>query len=75
MLRLVNVLLESELASCCSEQENHIEKLVNHARCRIGVNNGETAGQTLFNAHIHLSPRRLGDVENPRRGIRVMIPG
>jgi len=40
----------------------------------IGVNAGEAAGQTIFHCHIHLIPRRVGDVENPRGGIRHVIP-
>ena len=41
----------------------------------IGTNCGEAAGQTIFHCHIHLIPRRSGDVENPRGGIRHLIPG
>ena len=41
----------------------------------IGMNSGEVAGQTIFHCHIHLIPRRSGDVENPRGGIRHLIPG
>jgi len=41
----------------------------------IGTNVGEAAGQTIFHCHIHLIPRRKGDVENPRGGIRQVIPG
>ena len=41
----------------------------------IGMNNGEDAGQTIFHCHIHLIPRRSGDVENPRGGVRGVIPG
>ena len=40
----------------------------------IGMNSGADAGQTIFHCHIHLIPRRLGDVPNPRGGIRHMIP-
>ena len=40
----------------------------------IGMNCGEHAGQTIFHCHIHLIPRRAGDVENPRGGIRHIIP-
>lgn len=40
----------------------------------IGMNNGESAGQTIFHCHIHLIPRRDEDVENPRGGIRHIIP-
>ncbi len=41
----------------------------------IGMNNGESAGQTIFHCHIHLIPRRDGDTENPRGGVRGVIPG
>lgn len=41
----------------------------------IGMNAGEMAGQTIFHCHIHLIPRRKGDVDNPRGGIRHLIPG
>ena len=41
----------------------------------VGVNAGETAGQTIFHCHIHLIPRRAGDVKNPRGGIRHVIAG
>jgi len=41
----------------------------------IGINAGAVAGQTIFHCHIHLIPRRHGDVDNPRGGIRHLIPG
>jgi len=41
----------------------------------LGVNDGRSAGQTVFHCHMHLIPRREGDVENPRGGIRNIIPG
>ncbi len=40
----------------------------------IGMNCGESGGQTVFHCHIHLIPRRKGDVQNPRGGIRNVIP-
>jgi len=40
----------------------------------IGVNDGLTAGQTIEHAHVHVIPRRPGDVEDPRGGIRWVIP-
>ncbi|MBW1865401.1 MAG: HIT domain-containing protein, partial [Deltaproteobacteria bacterium] len=41
----------------------------------IGMNIGESAGQTVFHAHIHLIPRRNGDCDNPKGGIRGVIAG
>lgn len=40
----------------------------------IGMNCGEVAGQTVMHAHIHLIPRRAGDVEDPRGGVRGCVP-
>ena len=41
----------------------------------IGMNSGVAAGQTVGHAHVHLIPRRQGDVQNPRGGVRGVIPG
>lgn len=40
----------------------------------IGLNNGKAAGQTIFHTHWHLIPRRIGDMEDPRGGVRGVIP-
>ena len=41
----------------------------------IGMNNGTVAGQTVDHCHIHLIPRREGDVINATGGVRNLIPG
>jgi hypothetical protein len=40
----------------------------------MGINVGEASGQTIGHVHIHLIPRRNGDMESPRGGVRQVIP-
>ena len=40
----------------------------------IGVNVGGAAGQTVGHAHLHLIPRYKGDVDDPRGGVRWVVP-
>jgi diadenosine tetraphosphate (Ap4A) HIT family hydrolase len=40
----------------------------------LGVNIGETAGQSVPHLHIHMIPRYKGDMEDPRGGVRGVIP-
>jgi ATP adenylyltransferase len=40
----------------------------------VGYNCGEAAGQTVFHSHLHLIPRRSGDMERPEGGVRGVIP-
>jgi len=40
----------------------------------IGQNCGEAAGQTVMYPHVHMIPRRKGDMEDPRGGVRHVIP-
>jgi len=40
----------------------------------IGVNDGPAAGQTVPHVHMHLIPRYKGDVQDPRGGVRWLIP-
>ncbi|MGP4117886.1 HIT family protein [Levilactobacillus zymae] len=40
----------------------------------VGINVNPAGGQTVMHAHIHLIPRYVGDVKDPRGGIRKMIP-
>ena len=40
----------------------------------VGVNIGEAGGQSVPHIHIHMIPRYKGDMENPRGGVRGVIP-
>jgi diadenosine tetraphosphate (Ap4A) HIT family hydrolase len=41
----------------------------------IGVNDGALAGQTVQHVHVHVIPRKAGDVGDPRGGVRWVLPG
>lgn len=53
-----------------------VELEARYAPCgyNLGVNVGQAAGQTVEHVHMHVIPRYLGDVADPRGGIRWMIP-
>ena len=65
----------NELPLMIEAAKKLIEKEYKPDGYNIGMNCGETAGQTVFHCHTHLIPRRTGDVENPRGGVRHTIPG
>jgi len=56
------------------EAKGYLDKNFKPDGYNIGVNIGETAGQTIMHVHIHLIPRYKGDMENPKGGVRGVIP-
>lgn len=40
----------------------------------LGINDGPAAGQTVMHLHLHLIPRYAGDTEDPRGGVRWIMP-
>ena len=50
------------------EKDNTVEAF------NIGTNVGKISGQSIMHCHIHVIPRRKGDVENPQGGVRSVIP-
>jgi len=69
---------QPEINSISSLIKEHKEKIMKKDRTvtgfNIGTNNGEDAGQTIFHCHVHMIPRRKGDIKTPRGGIRGVIP-
>ena len=65
----------TELPLVIVKAKEIIEKDRKPGGYNIGMNCGAAAGQTVFHFHCHVIPRYEGDVENPRGGIRNVIPG
>jgi diadenosine tetraphosphate (Ap4A) HIT family hydrolase len=65
----------SDLDEVLKEQKEELKKLDKEISAfNVGVNIGKDAGQSIMHCHIHLIPRRKGDVEDPRGGVRGVIP-
>ena len=62
----------------CIELLNRVKGIVEEkykpSGFNVGININEAAGQTVSHVHIHLIPRYEGDVEEPRGGVRGVIP-
>jgi ATP adenylyltransferase len=56
------------------QKETLIKKDKSITGFNIGINQGIDAGQTVMHLHIHIIPRRKGDVDDPRGGVRGVIP-
>lgn len=76
---------EPDLFALTGEEQDALWRLLRGVRTRIqqshhpdgynvGVNVGAAGGQTIGHVHVHLIPRYAGDVEDPRGGIRWIIP-
>jgi diadenosine tetraphosphate (Ap4A) HIT family hydrolase len=66
-----------QLVHCWQEAYEWGERWVLEDYCdgyNIGQNIGTAAGQTVMYPHIHLIPRRHGDMPDPRGGVRHVIP-
>ena len=71
-------LTDEELIACNDlikiVKKEVLDKDKNVKAFNIGTNVGKISGQSIMHCHIHLIPRREGDVENPQGGIRSVIP-
>ena len=66
---------EIAMLDMLSSQKEELSQLDNTITgFNVGINDGEDAGQTIMHCHIHLIPRRKGDMESPRGGVRGVIP-
>jgi diadenosine tetraphosphate (Ap4A) HIT family hydrolase len=67
----------NEQISCnliINEVKKYLDKKFKPSGYNIGINIGETAGQTINHVHIHLIPRYKNDLPNPIGGVRNIFP-
>ncbi|WP_437316326.1 DEAD/DEAH box helicase family protein [Sorangium sp. So ce385] len=55
--------------------KRHLDAELHPDGYNVGINAGEAAGQTVMHLHVHVIPRFCGDVDDPRGGVRHVIPG
>ena len=63
-----------DLKSVINVTKEQLDKEFNPDGYNIGINCGEAAGQTVFHLHVHLIPRYAGDMDDPKGGVRGVIP-
>ena len=63
-----------DLMSLLAAARNDLDRQFRPAGYNIGINDGLAAGQTVPHLHVHLIPRYAGDADDPRGGVRWVIP-
>jgi len=63
-----------DLFEALSEAKDLLQSEMKPDGFNIGINDGTAAGQTVFHLHVHLIPRYVGDVADPRGGVRWIFP-
>lgn len=85
-LLIVSKELRQDFFELTEAEKEELPKLIHKAKeiieydhspdgYNIGMNCGETAGQTVFHFHCHIIPRYEGDMKNPRGGVRHCVEG
>lgn len=64
----------ADLLALLEDMKRQIELTVAPDGYNIGINDGPAAGQTVPHLHIHIIPRYSGDVDDPRGGVRWVLP-
>ena len=66
--------IQQELTAAIVQVQAEIDKLHGPDGYNVGFNSGAAAGQTVPHLHVHVIPRYLGDMSDPRGGVRHVIP-
>ena len=65
---------QQDAMALIEKAKQYLDKQYQPAGYNIGANCGQVAGQTIDHAHIHLIPRYHGDMQDPKGGVRGVIP-
>ncbi len=65
---------QHDLLALVNKTKAIIDDRYNPDGYNVGINEGESAGQTIFHCHIHLIPRYVDDVVDPEGGVRGVVP-
>jgi len=65
---------QAEVWKLVAEVRALLDKELHPAGFNVGLNDGAAAGQTIPHAHVHVIPRYKGDRDDPRGGVRWVIP-
>jgi len=70
----INDAERADLMSLLTAARDGLEREFHPAGYNVGINDGAAAGQTVPHLHIHLIPRYAGDRDDPRGGVRWVLP-
>lgn len=65
---------QDELWTMVAQAKSLLEKECSPEGYNVGINVGEAGGQTVPHLHVHLIPRYADDMDDPRGGVRGVIP-
>jgi diadenosine tetraphosphate (Ap4A) HIT family hydrolase len=65
---------QHDIMKLVTETKKILDKKFATSNYNVGINCGLLAGQSIDHVHIHLIPRREGDKEDPRGGVRWVLP-
>ena len=70
----LDIMEKAAMLGALEEAKKDLDREFSPTGYNFGVNDGESAGQTIPHVHVHLIPRYEGDTDDPRGGVRWIFP-